>query len=187
VKETSPFPVSFVAAFADQFGTHEMLMGRLTKLCVPADKNGEGIKHPQDHLACYKSKRAPKPISVLGLSTTDQFGQLQIKQIKGPVEVCVPAYKGLCGDGEVGPDEECDDGNTNDCDGCHTACTLNTGCGDGHICGAEVCETASSTVCRFDCSGPPICGDGATDPGELCDDGNTMDGDGCSSICLSEP
>lgn len=32
----------------------------------------------------------------------------------------------------------------------------------------------------------PICGDGKSFPGEDCDDNNTTDGDGCSSICLTE-
>lgn len=30
------------------------------------------------------------------------------------------------------------------------------------------------------------CGDGSVDEGEMCDDGNTMDGDGCSSLCQDE-
>jgi cysteine-rich repeat protein len=32
----------------------------------------------------------------------------------------------------------------------------------------------------------PICGNGSTEPPEQCDDGNTNDGDGCSSICQME-
>lgn len=32
----------------------------------------------------------------------------------------------------------------------------------------------------------PVCGDGAVDAGELCDDDNTADGDGCSATCLRE-
>jgi cysteine-rich repeat protein len=32
---------------------------------------------------------------------------------------------------------------------------------------------------------PPNCGDGKVTPDEACDDGNKMDGDGCSSNCLS--
>ncbi|HVY48100.1 MAG TPA: myxococcus cysteine-rich repeat containing protein [Minicystis sp.] len=32
----------------------------------------------------------------------------------------------------------------------------------------------------------PACGDGYVNPGEQCDDGNTMDGDGCSSTCQTE-
>ncbi len=33
---------------------------------------------------------------------------------------------------------------------------------------------------------PPVCGDGHRDAGEECDDGNTVDGDGCSSTCTIE-
>ena len=36
------------------------------------------------------------------------------------------------------------------------------------------------------CEGPPICGSGARGAGEECDDGNTVDGDGCSSTCILE-
>jgi cysteine-rich repeat protein len=39
-----------------------------------------------------------------------------------------------------------------------------------------------------DCSvGSPMCGNGVVDPGEECDDGNTNDGDCCSSTCQFEP
>lgn len=39
-------------------------------------------------------------------------------------------------------------------------------------------------VARFDI---PRCGNGTLDPGEGCDDGNTLDGDCCSSACEIEP
>lgn len=32
----------------------------------------------------------------------------------------------------------------------------------------------------------PVCGNGVQDVGERCDDGNTLDGDGCSSKCIPE-
>jgi MYXO-CTERM domain-containing protein len=35
-------------------------------------------------------------------------------------------------------------------------------------------------------TGPPVCGDGAVDVGETCDDGNTRPGDGCNESCLIE-
>jgi cysteine-rich repeat protein len=49
----------------------------------------------------------------------------------------------------------------------------------------------SSTLLALSCSGaqpvvPPRCGDGASDTGELCDDGNNVDGDGCDSFCRLE-
>ncbi len=33
----------------------------------------------------------------------------------------------------------------------------------------------------------PVCGNGIVQPGELCDDGNTAGGDGCSATCTVEP
>lgn len=33
---------------------------------------------------------------------------------------------------------------------------------------------------------PPACGDGKVDANELCDDGNTQGGDGCSAVCWTE-
>jgi cysteine-rich repeat protein len=40
----------------------------------------------------------------------------------------------------------------------------------------------TSAACRLDCS-VPRCGDGRFDAGEVCDDGNTVSGDGCSADC----
>jgi cysteine-rich repeat protein len=34
---------------------------------------------------------------------------------------------------------------------------------------------------------PPVCGDGNLDAGEQCDDGNNVNGDGCSAECCIEP
>ena len=33
---------------------------------------------------------------------------------------------------------------------------------------------------------PAVCGDGLKHPLEFCDDGNQIDGDGCSKICKVE-
>lgn len=39
----------------------------------------------------------------------------------------------------------------------------------------------------YSCAGnEPVCGNGDKEPGEECDDGNTITGDGCSSICTVE-
>ncbi len=48
---------------------------------------------------------------------------------------------------------------------------------------------ATSTVDApaVDAEMPAICGDGIVEPGETCDDGNTIPGDGCSAICQIEP
>ena len=68
-----------------------------------------------------------------------------------------PDELGGCGDGVVGPGEECDDGNTIDGDGCDSNCTITA------------------------------CGNGIVTAGEQCDDGNLIDGDGCDSDCMFPP
>jgi len=71
---------------------------------------------------------------------------------------------------------ECDDGNTNDNDGCSSTCTLETGyeCFDGNP------DPANPDVCR------EICGDGLDYFNYWCDDGNLESGDGCDSLCMVE-
>ena len=41
---------------------------------------------------------------------------------------------------------------------------------------------SKASQCRVNCT-VPRCDDGVFDAGEVCDDGNTLDGDGCSSDC----
>jgi cysteine-rich repeat protein len=67
--------------------------------------------------------------------------------------------QGRCGDGFVGPEETCDDRNTESGDGCSDHCQLE----------------------------PAMCGNGRKEPGEQCDDHNTESGDGCSKQCKEEP
>ena len=103
----------------------------------------------------------------------------------------------LCGDSIVnfdpppGPAEECDDGNTAPNDGCDAGCKLE--CGNGTIEGAEACDDGGeSATCDDDCTAV-ACGDGFINEtaGEECEDGNAVNGDGCSSCrndCLpNEP
>ena len=76
-----------------------------------------------------------------------------------PLDSIVACEPEVCGDGAVGCDEQCDDGNTLAEDGCSATCT---------------CE-------------PEVCGDGVVGCTEQCDDGNTLDGDQCSSQCIPVP
>ncbi|MDO9017731.1 MAG: DUF4215 domain-containing protein [Deltaproteobacteria bacterium] len=91
----------------------------------------------------------------------------------------------MCGDGRTDPDR----------------------CGDGTVDATEECDPMGpplrcetpayrdaparcSVDCRVDrtmCVRAARCGNGVTEPGESCDDGNTVRCDGCSEVCLAEP
>jgi len=86
-----------------------------------------------------------------------------------------------CGDGVIQPPELCDDGNTVNGDGCSDACRVEFVCGNNY-CESENYETC--LLCPSDCC--PDCGNGVLDPGEECDDGNNVSGDGCNKGCGDE-
>ena len=57
------------------------------------------------------------------------------------------------------------------------------GVADGQAC---TLDGTSSAYCVRGVCRPSICGDGVVDPGERCDDGDTISGDGCSAHCDSD-
>ena len=66
-------------------------------LCLPVDKNGEGIKNPDVHLLCYAAKPArgePKHVPREGVFVNNQFGPLRINTVKER-EFCIPSFKSL--------------------------------------------------------------------------------------------
>ncbi len=95
----------------------------------------------------------------------------------------------MCGDGvlNVMAGEVCDEaGETATCD---VDCSA-PACGDGvlNVSAGEACDDGGeSMLCDADCT-ESECGDGTQNPtaGESCDDGNTISGDGCSALCVSE-
>ena len=114
-----------------------------------------------------------------------------------------------CGDQKVDPGEDCDDGDTDDTDGCTQSCQFGCAsdgdCSDGAPCnGSEVCEevadgrrcnsgtpAADGSACEDgtclagQCK-PLSCGNGALDDAEQCDDGDDQALDGCDAACRYE-
>jgi cysteine-rich repeat protein len=100
----------------------------------------------------------------------------------------------VCGNGIVDTSsEQCDlaGANSNAPDAqCRTNCRLRT-CGDSIVdpinreqCDDGMMNAEAPNACRTNCQNPR-CGDGIQDTGEICDDGNTTSGDGCSADCHS--
>ena len=95
-------------------------------------------------------------------------------------------YEDRCGNGKIGKGELCDDGNTRNGDGCSSDCTT--------VEAGYKCPIAGGS-CKTEKCGYALFGEGHgkvnnNDPnyvGETCDDNNSSDGDGCSSICRIEP
>jgi len=74
--------------------------------------------------------------------------------------------------------EQCDDGNTIPFDGCSPTCT------NEPLCGTTNTYVTPATTGAYQCFAH--CGDGLVLPPEQCDDGNTLNGDGCDSACKVE-
>ena len=114
-----------------------------------------------------------------------------------------------CGNGVIDPGEQCDDGDTDDTNGCTRACERNCSdadvapCDDEDPCTYDACDYELA-VCSHDpddgvpCSSAPgpgiciggmcipsVCGDGIHQPGEECDLGaDNGRGTGCETSCV---
>ena len=103
---------------------------------------------------------------------------------------CLTAPTNVCGDGVKSGCEACDDGNTDDGDGCRGDCQKVEACGDAFIDAGEACDDGDNTICggtcKEDCSGPyaDVCGDGSQTGCEACEDTdptNTSVDQGCTA------
>lgn len=136
----------------------------------------------------------PGPGGVIPLPRSKECIGVKNGTICGNYMVCLHerCMISLCGDGllmtEFG--EECEDGNTEDFDGC-SACVIER-CGDGVIHPGEECDDGNSirddgcnNVCKR--TEKNLCGNGKLDPGEQCDDANTDNTDACRNDCRLAP
>lgn len=79
----------------------------------------------------------------------------------------------VCANGELEPGEMCDDGGTEDGDGCSADCLVSDP--------DYICLTPGQPCIRA-----VLCGNSIIEGEESCDDGNTLAGDGCSVDCGTE-
>ncbi|CAI2386729.1 unnamed protein product [Moneuplotes crassus] len=91
-------------------------------------------------------------------------------------------YGFKCGDGtkQTQALEECDNGANN---GDNSVSSNNVDCDENCFLGYSYsCDDSIPNSCFL-----AICGDGFYSPSEACDDGNNINGDGCSNSCAIEP
>jgi hypothetical protein len=83
----------------DQFQDKLFDIIKLTQLCAPVDKNGEGILDSDLHYTCYLAKTpkgGPKHVAQPGVRTNNQFGKGLFSTVKEKV-LCLPAAKNPVG------------------------------------------------------------------------------------------
>lgn len=77
----------------DQFGSITVDIKKQLRLCVGADKNGEGILDPNSTLMCYQDRimpGTPPPNLPAQVFTENQFGP-DVYSVYGARELCVPS------------------------------------------------------------------------------------------------
>ena len=163
----------------------------------PPPSCGDGVFNPGERCAAAPANSDPAACKTSGTPASCGDGFVGPNELcdQGPANSdtgacstnCAPAS---CGDGIVGPGEQCDDGNKTDTDACTNACAT-AKCGDGIVhAGVEQCDlggqNSNTGACTLACQNAK-CGDGYVQPGETCDDGNQVDGDGCQKNCTPTP
>ena len=81
-----------------------------------------------------------------------------------------------CGDGIINGNEQCDGNNLNG-QTCQTK---------GFTSGTLTCGNCQFNTAQCTTQTSPVCGNRIKEGAEQCDDGNLVNGDGCSSSCLTE-
>lgn len=147
--------------------------------------------------------------------TSTSTGGMETGGLSSTGELTTGEPAPICGDGQVDPGEECDEGRMNSNAGsCSLECKASF-CGDGFVQPPEMCDDGNvdnedacvegcmENVCgdgyigpgeACDAPGDPVCddqckfttcGNGVLDGEEECDDGNQDDSDECTTVCLS--
>jgi len=96
-KGSGKFSPVVALPLADRFESGDFDVKKPRELCVPADKNGEGIVDADTHLESYQVKAvkgAPKHQRLTDFRVVDQFGELFLGTTK-PDSLYVPTAKDL--------------------------------------------------------------------------------------------
>src|SRR5262249_22626739 len=95
---------------------------------------------PSTNTIAYRDATMPPAISgtVTPPAIEGRVPRRAMERGEAPLPPC-PAPSAACGDGNLDPGEQCDDGNTVSCDGCSASCQIEA-CGNGKVECAEECD-----------------------------------------------
>lgn len=83
---------------SDRFQTRRLRVVRARHLCLPVDKNGEGVRNPARLLTCYRIRRLDRGAQHVSrrIYVTDQLGSLRRRTVVEN-QLCVPGTSPLIG------------------------------------------------------------------------------------------
>jgi hypothetical protein len=84
-------PVDIGVGLIDQFQARSTLVLNPKLFCTPADKNGEGIDDPLNHLTCYDTNPVGQPPGLMPIA--NQFVAADQLELSDPNLLCVPSTK----------------------------------------------------------------------------------------------
>lgn len=147
----------------------------------------------EDGFACHVAGAECVNIQMCGDGAVQGNERCDLGTMNSDTGECTTACQWpVCGDGFVQPGEQCDDGRLSGAYGtCDQGCVFAPRCGDGKLqAGLEECDEGQGNDggyegCTSDCHLGPRCGDGTvdTEEGELCDDGDDIEVNGCGVSC----
>jgi cysteine-rich repeat protein len=155
----------------------------------PAGFTGDGVSFGDWPSAYYQS--GWNTITVVSYNAPRDPGTLNNPDgLRVSVQSGVSTCEQTCGNGTLDAGEQCEDSNTVDGDGCSHYCVVEELCDgiDQNLDGlADDGFPDSDGDGTADCMETPGCGDGVWESSdEECDDGDVIDGDGCSADCRIE-
>jgi len=173
------------ATVDNEFGTQALRLKKSRRICVPTTQDGVASALHVDRFKCYTAVHPSGTPKFVQVTTTlgDEFGTTVVN-VHGPESVCTSVDQDGLGVRDPAASLQC--------------YTIRRAAKQPGFVGQRVVTANEfgsehmaalkpSTICvPARRAAPPTCGDGFVDPGEQCDDGNTVSGDGCSASCKLE-
>ena len=99
-----PAPSGARVGLRDQFENKDFDLKNAKHVCIPVDRNGQGVSDAGTHLKSYKIRRAkgePKHTKQLNLRVLNQFGELFVDTRREdfllvPSATCIDEPPGVC-------------------------------------------------------------------------------------------